>query len=385
MDTFLFSLIPLLSFATRCVPTYTPYHSFKVRIKTGDDQKTRYRVSPNSGTILPNSSATVYVYIEEVNVNSILQRSCDNNNPIVCKDKFLIMGVTMKQEAYEHFIGSDEHAQKKISSILFDSKKHKKSISKLKYDANRFESAYWSKPLNAEQDRRLARGGAEETTGTASGASTDATPTSSSETKATPATEAEASLSTTPTPAAALPDKKSTTQGETRKATGENQARSGGNGGLVSLPGDEEVGVEKNSTTPRETATKGADPTATHAQHTSHSTESPNNTTTTTNSSALPASNKAGTTTTTTTTTTKSIPASSLPSNVDRGITNGGAMPVEYDNMINDLILLRNKYDSLLVEATKYVAQRDKFQEMFHRSRSEVIRVRKSCQDTCCF
>jgi hypothetical protein len=73
------------------------------------------------------------------------------------------MGVTMKKEAYEHYIDQDEDHQKQIASVLFDSKKHKKSISRLKFDVNRFESAYWSKPLNEETDRRLARGGDDST------------------------------------------------------------------------------------------------------------------------------------------------------------------------------------------------------------------------------
>ena len=78
------------------------------------------------GHILPNQKTTVYIYIEEGNVNDMLQLSNDSNSPVECRDKFLIMGVTMKKEAYEHYVGESEETQKMISGKLFDGKNKKK-------------------------------------------------------------------------------------------------------------------------------------------------------------------------------------------------------------------------------------------------------------------
>ena len=120
-----FSSCLVFSFFLFSIPTCG---SFKVRLKTQEKgQTTRYRVSPNQGHLLPNSTTTVYVYIEETNVNEILQLSCDTSNPVQCNDKILIMGVSMKKEAYDHFLTESEEAQKKIEKILFDAK-NKKSI-----------------------------------------------------------------------------------------------------------------------------------------------------------------------------------------------------------------------------------------------------------------
>ena len=319
--------------------------AFKVRIKTQDNQKTRYRVSPNQGHISPNESTTVYVYIEESNVNKLLQVSCDSGNPVECNDKFLIMGVVMKQKAYEHFVGETEEAQNLITGILFDAK-NKKSISKLKYDRNRFESAYWSKPLDEDAARRLARG------------ADNSSDSSKLEMPATPGIEEENNKK----------NSLESSSGESKvnsTAVADSSSNIGSSGNENSVDTNTSSIAQNSIDVGREhTDTKAA------AAAAASLTEKTSNTATDkTMTSQIP--DGEGSSSEYKTSTNSDLNSSSG----GRGITNGGAMPVEYEKMVNDLILLRNKYDSLLVEATKWVAQRDRFQEMFHRSRSEVIRV----------
>ena len=282
-------------------------------------------------------------------MNEILQLSCDTSNPVQCNDKILIMGVSMKKEAYDHFLTESEEAQKKIEKILFDAK-NKKSISKLKYNSNHFESSYWSKPLNDEIERRLARGDGTSTNGAQSSAE-----------KINSATaDTDASSSTT----------MAVSNGGGDDGGGETKEKASGSAAPVpveGVDGSDGGGGASNGTTPSSpTAVSREEAGGADGSSGGHDGGNEKRTTTT------EASNKE----------IPSIPVESgaaSPTSGDRGITNGGAMPVEYDKMVNDLIFLRNKYDALLKDASTFIAQRDKFQEMFHRSRSEVIRVSFFC------
>ena len=294
------------------------------------------------GHILPNQKTTVYIYIEEGNVNDMLQLSNDSNSPVECRDKFLIMGVTMKKEAYEHYVGESEETQKMISGKLFDGK-NKKKISKLKYDNNRFESAYWNKPLDEEIERRMARGNDDtndpsDTQPNSSSSTTSATSaTTSTTTTTSSSTSAEQTANNEVTPTAEKTSNTKDSNNESVDAAKKfNFDTKDGKDTNVSEVLPKKKSIKTNGTNHMESKA-----TIDNAQ--SPSSQDGNAT-----------SNKAS---------------------KNRGITHGGAMPVEYEKMVNDLILLRNKYESLLVASTKFVAQRDKFSEMFHRSRSEVIRV----------
>ena len=294
------------------------------------------------GHILPNQKTTVYIYIEEGNVNDMLQLSNDSNSPVECRDKFLIMGVTMKKEAYEHYVGESEETQKMISGKLFDGK-NKKKISKLKYDNNRFESAYWNKPLDEEIERRMARGNDDtndpsDTQPNSSSSTTSATTSTTSTTTTTSSsTSAEQTANNEVTPTAEKTSNTKDSNNESVDAAKKfNFDTKDGKDTNVSEVLPKKKSIKTNGTNHMESKA-----TIDNAQ--SPSSQDGNAT-----------SNKAS---------------------KNRGITHGGAMPVEYEKMVNDLILLRNKYESLLVASTKFVAQRDKFSEMFHRSRSEVIRV----------
>ena len=303
-------------------------------------------MSPNQGHISPNESTTVYVYIEESNVNKLLQVSCDSGNPVECNDKFLIMGVVMKQKAYEHFVGETEEAQNLITGILFDAK-NKKSISKLKYDRNRFESAYWSKPLDEDAARRLARG------------ADNSSDSSKLEMPATPGIEEEN-------------NKKNSLESSSGESKVNSTAVADSSSNIGSSGNENSVDTNTSSIAQNsiDVGREHTDTKAAAAAAAASLTEKTSNTATDkTMTSQIP--DGEGSSSEYKTSTNSDLNSSSG----GRGITNGGAMPVEYEKMVNDLILLRNKYDSLLVEATKWVAQRDRFQEMFHRSRSEVIRV----------
>ena len=48
----------------------------------------------------------------------------------------------------------------------------------------------------------------------------------------------------------------------------------------------------------------------------------------------------------------------------------------EHERVIKEMILIRNKYTSLLKTAIKHTAERDKFEELLHKARAETNRVR---------
>jgi len=252
------------------------------------------------------------------------------------------MGVVMKQKAYEHFVGETEEAQNLITGILFDAK-NKKSISKLKYDRNRFESAYWSKPLDEDAARRLARG------------ADNSSDSSKLEMPATPGIEEEN-------------NKKNSLESSSGESKVNSTAVADSSSNIGSSGNENSVDTNTSSIA-QNSIDVGREHTDTKAAAASLTEKTSNTATDKTMTSQIP--DGEGSSSEYKTSTNSDLNSSSG----GRGITNGGAMPVEYEKMVNDLILLRNKYDSLLVEATKWVAQRDRFQEMFHRSRSEVIRV----------
>lgn len=63
-----------------------------------------------------------------------------------------------------------------------------------------------------------------------------------------------------------------------------------------------------------------------------------------------------------------------------RGDGQGGIMKnvtrAEHERVIKDMILIRNKYTSLLKTAIKHTAERDKFEELLHKARAETNKVR---------
>lgn len=357
-------------------------------------------MNPTQGTLKPNESVSIAIKIDKIMVNEVLQQSFDTSKPVTCEDKFLVLSIPVPQQGIAHLADQSEKDRLKTLAALFSNPHVKKKQSKLKFDENRFESAYWSQQLDADAVRRREGStsgepaDAEESlenAGSASSSNGESTITASGDSNNLGIGEKEA-----------LPDVSNSMPGT---QTIGDQGRPDSKDGAVtqdvageSKKGrtDAAVALSDTSNSPAVGSSVEAGPASSpNAVRGDNATASAIGESLDLGTAAAPLpeassnGNSGSVSSSSEAKTASKGPAeskleggySSLGADESAGARKGGGIMknitrAEHERLIQDMILIRNKYNSLLKTAIKHTAERDKFEELLHKARAETNKVR---------
>lgn len=385
--------------------------SFKIKI----NHKTRYRVNPTQGTLKPNETVAIAIKIDVPMVNEILQQSFDTNKPVDCKDKFLVLSIPVPDQGIAHLAEQNEKDRIKTLAALFSNPHVKKKQSKLKFDDNRFESAYWSQQLDADAVRRegsgadgkAAAGGVADGTVVADASGSGGSASSSSSSGVSGSSGESASVGGAGSSAADSGGGSETGAGPAAAAApaadGSDGSAAGGdartNTAAAAAAGDTSNSLQAAGTFVVDDAGGGGAAAAAAAAASDAASGSVANSDGDTATVRLAATGVSGSSGSDQggsgmiTAASRSSEAQSDGGEAKvkagsedsaaaggRGDGQGGIMKnvtrAEHERVIKDMILIRNKYTSLLKTAIKHTAERDKFEELLHKARAETNKVR---------
>ena len=330
-----------------------------------------------------------------------MQQSFDTNKSVDCKDKFLVLSIPVPDQGIAHLNEQNEKDRLKTLAALFSNPHVKKKQSKLKFDDNRFESAYWSQQLDADAVRREggdstskaveeAADKSSTSGGSGGGGATSGSGVSGARGESVSGSAGEAAAADGGSEADAFaPAAENADVGGSAVASGDSGENVSAAATFDTSKGAETAGILAVDADGRSTATAGAeDASSENGAGTDGNAASAG----ATGASASSGSDQGRSGTKASVSRSPEIQPgggeAKVGSEGGAGLGGGGdglggimknVTRAEHERVIKDMILIRNKYTSLLKTAIKHTAERDKFEELLHKARAETNKVGALC------